>query len=240
MSNQSDSIKELATALAKAQGVMEGAKKDSLNPHFKNKYADLESVWDAARKPLTDNGLSVVQIPLGMSDRGHLQVHSVLMHVSGEYIGGTIEIPAKMDAQGIGSAITYARRYALAALVGIAPEDDDGNGATGNREDSGNGKSTPPPQRQTTPPASEADNKVCNKLRDTLLDWCTGDETLASEMLKKYSEFEKDGKINSMKWADLANPKYAKWAGSTLGRVEKDIKAGVEPGQAAADDDIPF
>lgn len=238
MSNQSESIKELATALAKAQGVMEGAKKDSLNPHFKNKYADLESVWDAARKPLTDNGLSVVQIPLGMSDRGHLQVHSVLMHVSGEYIGGTIEIPAKMDAQGIGSAITYARRYALAALVGIAPEDDDGNGATGNREDSGNGKPTPP-QRQA-PPSSDADNKVCNKLRDTLLDWCTGDESLAAEMLKKYSEFEKDGNINSMKWADLANPKYARWAGSTLGRVEKDIKAGVEPRQAADDDDIPF
>ena len=59
-------------------------------------------------------------------------------------------------------------------------------------------------------------------------------------MLKKYSEFEKDQKINTMKWSDLANPKYAKWAGSTLGRVEKDIKAGVEPGQSAADDDIPF
>ena len=60
-------------------------------------------------------------------------------------------------------------------------------------------------------------------------------------MLKKYSEFEKDGKINSMKWADLTNPKYAKWAGSTLGRVEKDIKAGVDAGQQAGDsDDIPF
>lgn len=240
MSEQSESIKELATALAKAQAVMAGAKKDNVNPHFKNKYADLESVWDAARKPLSDNGLSVVQIPMGISERGYLQVRSVLMHVSGEYIGGTIEIPAKLDAQGVGSAITYARRYALSALVGIAPEDDDGNDATGNKGDD-KGKTQPEKKNQATLPPAVTDNKVCSKLRDTLLDWCQGDEQEAALRLKQYSEFEKDGKVNFMKWADLDNPKYSRWAGSTLGRVEAAIKkeaAGIHDG--STDDDIPF
>lgn len=126
---RSESINELATALAKAQSQIEGARKDSTNPHFRSSYADLSSVWEACRKALTANGLSVAQGPV--SDDGRIGVSTMLMHTSGQWIQSTFSMrPAKDDPQGAGSALTYARRYALAAMVGVAPEDDDGNAAS--------------------------------------------------------------------------------------------------------------
>jgi hypothetical protein len=127
--NHSESINEIATALAKAQGQIEGARKDSTNPHFKSSYADLSSVWDACRKALTSNGLSVAQGPV--SDDGRIGVSTMLMHTSGQWLRATFYMrPTKDDPQGAGSALTYARRYALAAMVGVSPEDDDGNAAS--------------------------------------------------------------------------------------------------------------
>jgi hypothetical protein len=126
--NQSDQINELGMALAKAQGQIEGAKKDSANPFFKSKYADLSSVWDAIRKALSDNGLSVIQSPED-AENG-ITVESMILHSSGQWIKSRYTMPvSKLDAQAVGSAITYARRYALAAMIGVAPEDDDGNKA---------------------------------------------------------------------------------------------------------------
>lgn len=123
------SLKNLAAALCKAQADMEGAKKDAKNPHFNSKYADLASVWDAIREPLTKNGLSVVQLPRSM--QGGVEVETILLHVSGESLSSVLAVPAsKSDAQGFGSALTYARRYSLMAMVGVAPEDDDGNAAS--------------------------------------------------------------------------------------------------------------
>jgi hypothetical protein len=119
---------ELATALAKAQAAMGGAKKDSTNPHFKNKYADLASVWDACRKALTDNGLSVVQFTETNYGEGCALV-TMLLHSSGQSIKGSLPLPQGKNMQELGSALTYARRYGLAAMVGVAPEDDDGNAA---------------------------------------------------------------------------------------------------------------
>ncbi len=128
--NRSESINELAAALAKAQAVMAGASKDNLNPHFKSKYADLASVWDACRKPLSDNGLSVVQTATA-SDDGRVGVETMLMHSSGQWLSEVLLMrPVKDDPQGVGSCVTYARRYALAAVAGVAPEDDDGNAAS--------------------------------------------------------------------------------------------------------------
>jgi hypothetical protein len=125
----SEQINELAAALAKAQGQIEGAKKDSINPHFKNRYADLASVWDACREALTTNGLSVVQSAENC-EAGY-GVTTMLLHTSGQWMRGTLYLkPAKDDPQGAGSALTYARRYALAAMIGIAPEDDDANAAS--------------------------------------------------------------------------------------------------------------
>lgn len=132
--NRSDSIGALAAALSKAQGAMEGASKANENPFFKSKYADLASVWDACRVPLSTNALAVVQTVDDAEANGRVIVETVLMHASGEWISGRIAMkPTKDDPQGIGSAITYARRYGLQAIVGIAPEDDDGNAASGNR-----------------------------------------------------------------------------------------------------------
>lgn len=128
---QSDSIAALAAALAKAQGAITGAKKDAENPHFRSKYADLASVWEAARPALTAHGLSVIQT-FDPSDKDEIIVDTRLLHESGEWIEGRIAVPVtKADAQGYGSAATYARRYSLAAMVGVAPEDDDGNAAAG-------------------------------------------------------------------------------------------------------------
>lgn len=128
--NQSNSIAALAAALAKAQAEIAGAVKDSANPFFKSKYADLESVWSACRKPLTSNGLSVIQTTLPMKQG--LMLVTTLAHSSGEWIRGYMPILAKDNtAQSQGSGISYARRYALAALVGVYQTDDDAEAAQG-------------------------------------------------------------------------------------------------------------
>lgn len=125
---RSESIKELAAALAKAQGTIRAALKDATNPHFRNSYATLASVWEAVRDPLSRNGLAVVQ--LVSSGESDVKVETMLMHQSGEFISETLSVPvAKADAQGFGSAITYGRRYTLQAITGVAPDDDDGNAA---------------------------------------------------------------------------------------------------------------
>jgi len=127
--NQSESIKEIATALSKVQGQLTHAVKDSANPFFKSKYADLGSVWDSCRELLADNGLSVMQFP-GDYVEGSISLTTMLTHSSGEWINHNMSLPvSKPDAQGVGSAITYMRRYALAAVIGIYQADDDGNEA---------------------------------------------------------------------------------------------------------------
>ena len=124
----SEQINELALALSKAQGQIKGALKDSSNPFFKSKYADLTSVWEACREPLTKNGLAVTQTT---SPSDGVVVVTTLLHQSGQWIQGELYMkPTKDDPQGVGSCLTYARRYALAAMVGVAPEDDDANAAS--------------------------------------------------------------------------------------------------------------
>jgi hypothetical protein len=128
--NQSESIAALAAALSKAQASITGALKDSANPFFKSKYADLASCWDACRKPLTDNGLAVIQtIEAG---EGRAVLVTTLCHASGEWIKSYCPILTKDDSpQALGSAITYSRRYALAAMCGLAQIDDDAEAAQG-------------------------------------------------------------------------------------------------------------
>lgn len=127
---KSESIKSLAEAMAKAQGTIKGAIKDSANPFFKSKYADLSSVVEAIREAFAANGLSYVQ-RVEPSDREEVRVETVILHASGEWLScGFLAVPvSKADAQGFGSALTYARRYSLSAATGVAPEDDDGNAA---------------------------------------------------------------------------------------------------------------
>ncbi len=126
----SEQINELATALAKAQGSMGGAVKDSANPFFKSKYADLESVWNACRKALSENGLAVIQTE--SATEGGVLVSTMLTHSSGQWVRDHLQLqPKDMSPQGIGSAITYGRRYALASMVGVYQTDDDAEAAQG-------------------------------------------------------------------------------------------------------------
>jgi hypothetical protein len=125
----SEKFGTLAAALAKAQGEMAGAQKDSVNPHFRARYASLAAVWDACREPLSKNALSVLQ-PV-RADGARVTVTTILAHDSGEWISEELTVTAQSPTpQGVGSAITYGRRYGLSAMVGIAPDDDDGEDAS--------------------------------------------------------------------------------------------------------------
>ena len=131
--NQSDQLDQLAPALAAAQASLHAAKKDKENPHFRSQYATLQSIWDAAREVLAPNGLSVIQT-FEKTDGRLMDIRTTLLHKSGQWIAGVLSLaPQQANPQGIGSAITYGRRYALAAILGIvADEDDDGNQASHN------------------------------------------------------------------------------------------------------------
>lgn len=124
--------KELATALAKAQGTVENAKKVSNNPHFKSKYADLATIWDVIRGPLTDNGLSVIQLPCE-APPGQVGLVTHIFHSSGQSLSEKFFVGLKdaTNPQQVGSALTYMKRYALLGVAGIASEDDDGEAAVG-------------------------------------------------------------------------------------------------------------
>jgi len=124
----SDSITKIMPALIKAQGEFAPAVKAKVNPHFKSKYVPLDAVLDAIAEPLRANGIAIVQ-QTDIEDARTVLV-TRLVHESGEWIAGRYPVhPVKADPQGEGSALTYARRYALMALASIAPEDDDGNAA---------------------------------------------------------------------------------------------------------------
>ena len=124
----SELINELASALCNAQSQMGGAVKDSANPFFKSSYADLTSVIKAIKQPFADNGLSYTQFPV--SNENGVGVSTRLMHVSGQWIEMEYTLPTvKKDPQASGSAITYARRYALQSIAGIPTADDDAESA---------------------------------------------------------------------------------------------------------------
>ena len=123
-------MKQIATALVKAQKAFGPALKTSTNPHFKSRYADLSNCVEAVIDALNDNGIYLMQ--KCYENQNGVTVETMFIHESGEMIEcGILSVPAtKMDAQGYGSALTYARRYSLMAACGIAPEDDDGNNAS--------------------------------------------------------------------------------------------------------------
>lgn len=146
--NKSDDIKELATALAKAQSEVENASKSSANPHFKSKYADLAEILNTVRPVFSSHGIAIVQMP-SFAD-GKASVETLLAHSSGQWISNTCSAPVtKQDAQSVGSAITYLRRYSLAAFAGVAQEDDDGHAAV---QQPTRTQQQPPPQ----PPVGKA------------------------------------------------------------------------------------
>lgn len=156
--NTSEQINEIAGALAKAQAKIGHAAKDSQNPHFRKNYADLASIRDACQQALAEAGIAVIQAP-GSTDDGCVSITTRLAHSSGQWLESSIACrPAKNDAQALGSVVTYLRRYSLAAMVGVAPAEDDGEGAVGRGSNGGDemkpvgkGRNAKPPQRQDTP-----------------------------------------------------------------------------------------
>jgi hypothetical protein len=201
--NQSESIAELSAALAKAQGIMEGASKDSANPFFKSKYADLASVWDACRKPLSDNGLSVVQTTEFMPEHPDMVcIETILCHSSGQWIKGKLAVkPVKADPQSVGSCITYLRRYSLQSIVGIAPEDDDGNAASGKNDT----KQTPPQKAEQQPEktifaSKEQIGRLYAISKSTKPPWPT--EELKSYLLNEYG-YKSSTEITKEKYDEI-------------------------------------
>lgn len=125
----SEQVNDLATALATAQGKMSNATLNKINPHFKSKYADLAAIRDAVTLALASEGIAVVQL-VGSDESGAF-LATRLMHKSGQWVESVHPLPATAKPQEFGSALTYARRYSLAAICGIsAEEDDDANGAS--------------------------------------------------------------------------------------------------------------
>lgn len=149
----------LAKALVAAQMATEAVKKASTNPAFKAKYADLSVVVEAVVPALNKSGVSVLQFP---AFNGELvSVATTLLHETGSSVTATLHLrPSKLDAQGVGSAITYARRYSLMAMTGAAPEDDDGAAASGPRE--------PAPHREPPKPAAPTLAERANRLESAM------------------------------------------------------------------------
>jgi len=129
--NHSENINELAAALSKAQSEINHARKDSKNPFFKSMYADLTACIDAARPALTENGIAICQFPAISGKENHCALTTMITHSSGQFMSSTMDMrPTKNDPQAIGSCLTYMRRYAFAAVVGLGQQDDDGNEAS--------------------------------------------------------------------------------------------------------------
>lgn len=145
MIERSESIVALIGALHKAQKSIGGVVRDSKNPHYKNAYASLAAVVEACKEPLLKEGIVFTQA-LGKVVDDKLEVTTMLMHTSGEWMASTLHVPlGKKDAQGVGSASTYAQRYSLMAMLGLPPVDDDGQAASKGDEPASKGEVAPKP-----------------------------------------------------------------------------------------------
>ncbi len=195
-----------AEAFCKLQSAIKPAIKDATNPAFRSKYADLGAVWEAVRGPLGDNGFGIIQAPQFEGETMFLE--TILLHQSGERMTSRYPLrPAKQDPQGFGSAITYAKRYAISAMLGvIADEDDDGNAAS-----NGNHKPAQQTQRdaiQTPMQPTQDDPDVTEGVKNwvlkekgklamltrlpDLLMWQDEREAELHRLLKKAPEHHKD------------------------------------------------
>lgn len=163
----SPTIAALAKALSAAQGEMKNPPKDSVNPHFKSKYADLATVRDTVIPALSKNGLAVIQLPTEIG--GEPALTTILTHSGGEFVESTMLLrPSKKDPQGVGSSLTYARRYSLQSMVGVAADDDDDANAATRRRD----EAPPPRNKEERAAAKAAEPIIADTVFDLLTQWC--------------------------------------------------------------------
>lgn len=222
--NQSETIEKLAEALAKAQGQIGSFKTDgkaqvrSEKGNFSYKYATLTAVLDACRAPLSENGLSIVQFTEG--GPADVTVTTRLIHSSGQWLESSLTVRAtKPDAQGLGSAITYGRRYSLMAMVGIAPEDDDGQAACQPTEQPARPAAKPPQRPQPIPAAggpapetpsfqAEAKHYALEITRMINAGLITQDDVRVYGSLPSISAAKDAGDVNSLKQAHILLQEY--------------------------------
>jgi len=161
-----ETIDKIAAGLVAVQSEVLLARKDSNNPFHKSKYADLGSVWDAVREPLRKNGLSIMQLP-SEAPAGYVGLVTIVLHESGQSISEKFFMPVKDDKnpQAVGSALTYARRYALSAALGVCPEDDDGEAARKPAERSSVVVGTPVSHQDPGVRMSDAERRFKQQLR---------------------------------------------------------------------------
>lgn len=186
-------MKELFAAMSAASAEIEGAQKDSNNPHFKTKYADLSSVVAAIKPALTKQGLWFRQV-CHERDKG-VCVETYACHKSGEEISfGSLYVPAsKQDAQGFGSALTYCRRYSLMTAFGVCPEDDDGNAAVA-------ASRKPEPNREE--PAK--DKPKTGPITDVTRDWLAAQITGHGHSLATFCKDRGIGNLKDVFYEDIA------------------------------------
>lgn len=186
---QSEQIGELAKAIVLAQAELKPVKKECENPFFKSRYADLASVWEAL-KPFQAHGIAITQMPFDAGE-GMIGITTQLSHTSGQWISGSLALPvSKHDAQGVGSAVTYARRYSLGCMTGVVTEeDDDGNQATQAK-----------PAQRYSQNKQDAARKMA-ELRNEMSEQApTAPKLTASNVCQQFALVE-----SMPEWADVAN-----------------------------------
>lgn len=229
--NVSDDRKELFKAISAAQGEFTTVEKGKDNPFFKSKYAPLDSIIEMIRPILPKHGLSVVQFTDIPQDGQGVIVETIITHESGQYISGRLLMPmAKVDPQGAGSAISYGRRYALAAALNIVSDEDvDGNGH-GEKEKKPANKtaptSTPAPDNKNASQGNVEPSKAQIDLLNELAEFCKGDTEQMGAVLDEVSRY-KEGPQGALDLKSLekgnTNEKFQKWTGSALGRLRKKV-----------------
>lgn len=236
---KSESIATIAKALAAAQTAMKNPEKNSFNPHFRSKYANLADVRDAVMAHLGKQGLSLVQLPTELDDGPALT--SILMHESGEWIETTLKLRAtKNDPQSVGSALTYARRYALQSIAGVAAEDDD-DGNAGSTPESDRPQANPK-QPGTAPQQTPPDRDLVDKFMKRY-DGC--------RVKREVTAIGLEIKAVASQLTDAGKTHLRKYAASLLEKLPEDLPS--EPATrtnttpppaanpaAAANSEIPF
>jgi len=217
---QSEVTTDITAALVKAQGAMKTVKFDRENSHYRNKYASLASFIDTIRGPLSENGLAYTQTT-EIRDGGFVLV-TTLRHVSGQWIGGEYPLPVAAKPQELGSAITYARRYALSALLCIAAdEDDDAEGArTSNQVNAAPAAKESPVKPQLVAPPVDPETGECSPHKITADDAIKLGSMLVSAVKLAKSEAEVDQWLIAN---DEALVKMAQEAPKVHGRVMANV-----------------
>jgi hypothetical protein len=233
MLTHSEKLDQIGPAILAVQKIVGGVEANADNPHFKSKYADLASTNAAIRSHLLDNGVAITQWPGIYDAEGKtMEMTTMLLHAeSGQWMRGSMSVPlSRSDAQGYGSCLTYARRYALQSALDLSPEDDDGETASQKQQ---------PTQRQQSQPqqSKEEIEKIARANYDEAIRLIQGATTVA--------ELDQHGPIDkAIKWSAIPKGWHPRIHKARTDHIEAishhKTNAAVPPDFSGMDDDIPF